>query len=317
LPRDYRLDDVDTQLIALLRENGRATNRELAARLDLAEPTVRARIRRLADAKVMRVVALTDFRALGYDFYIMLWIRVEGRSAQDVAQDLARLPRVLAVSLIVGSFDIWAVVIARGKDDLADFSATDLGQVSGIRDVEGVLALEILRYNSEWGPPLPPSDRLSAHLDGSAGLDRIDAEIIEVLREDGRASNREVARQVGVSEGTVRARLRRLEESGTVRIMAVTNPLAVGLNAWTPVGLRVERDKITEVAAALQKLDNLTLVARTFGMFDMVVVALVPTRDDLLRLLTDEIGRIPGVRRTETSEAIRVVKYNYTLARID
>ena len=54
-------------------------------------------------------------------------------------------------------------------------------------------------------------------------MDELDRKIIEILQLDGRASNARIAREVGVSEGTVRRRLRRLIQENVVKIIAVPN----------------------------------------------------------------------------------------------
>lgn len=54
-------------------------------------------------------------------------------------------------------------------------------------------------------------------------MDELDQEIIRLLQLDGRASNAEIARAVGVSEGTVRRRLRQLIRDELLRVMAVPN----------------------------------------------------------------------------------------------
>ena len=59
-------------------------------------------------------------------------------------------------------------------------------------------------------------------------LDEVDRAILERLEEDGRASYRQIARDVGVSEGTVRSRVGRLQRSGVLRILAFVDPSKLG-----------------------------------------------------------------------------------------
>src|SRR5271166_1174214 len=96
------LDSIDSEIIKLLRSNGRATNQEIAERLSVTAATVSARLRRMEDSKAMRVVAVADFAAHDYKILIAIGIRVVGRNAADVARDLAKLPEVFAVNLMCG-----------------------------------------------------------------------------------------------------------------------------------------------------------------------------------------------------------------------
>jgi Lrp/AsnC family transcriptional regulator for asnA, asnC and gidA len=59
-------------------------------------------------------------------------------------------------------------------------------------------------------------------------LDQIDQQIIAALAKDGRMSFREIARQLDVSEGTVRVRMGRLQDENLIRVTLVGSPLALG-----------------------------------------------------------------------------------------
>jgi Lrp/AsnC family transcriptional regulator for asnA, asnC and gidA len=146
--------------------------------------------------------------------------------------------------------------------------------------------------------------------------DSVDWQIIEILRPDGRISNREVARRLGLSEGTVRARIKRLEQQKIIRIAAVTSVTAMGMGAAAYVGVTVDRGRLYEVAETLKQIPQVQFVAITLGQYDIVLDLLTETREELLHILNDQIATIPGVRRSETTEAIYALKNNYTLSRI-
>jgi Lrp/AsnC family transcriptional regulator for asnA, asnC and gidA len=149
--RERRVDELDVKLIRLLSQDGRMTNRDLARALGSTEPTIRARIRRLREEGVMRVVAVTDMEAAGYDFYVLLWIHVEGRPVRDVALEIARLPSVFTVVLMSGVYDIMAGLVTRDKHELTGILTRDLAHVRGIRDIESTLALDVLRLRADIG----------------------------------------------------------------------------------------------------------------------------------------------------------------------
>lgn len=143
------LDEVDEQLIELLRADGRASNRSLASELGMAETTVSARIRRLADANIMRVVAVTDTEAFGFDVMCVTAVQVEGRSHRDVGADLAEIPEVVSVTLVLGPYDIVMTVLARDRDHLREV-LDQIASTPGVRDIDTELALDVLTYRSEW-----------------------------------------------------------------------------------------------------------------------------------------------------------------------
>ena len=86
------LDATDHAIVEQLRANGRATNQQIAEKLGLTATTVSSRIRRMEDADQLRVVAVSDFSAHGYNFLMEVAIEVDGRAASAVAGELAEFP---------------------------------------------------------------------------------------------------------------------------------------------------------------------------------------------------------------------------------
>jgi Lrp/AsnC family leucine-responsive transcriptional regulator len=145
--KHYKLDDVDRKLIAILKSNGRATSREIAKSLKMVATTVSARIKRLERMRALRVVAVTDFSALGYKLLLAVGIQVQGRPAEDVARELAVYPEIFALHLVTGSRDIECLVGLRDFDDMHTFLSKHLAKVRGIRRLEAGIAADILKYN--------------------------------------------------------------------------------------------------------------------------------------------------------------------------
>ncbi len=131
-------------------------------------------------------------------------------------------------------------------------------------------------------------------------MDKLDSNIIDILREDGRASNASIARRVGVSEGTVRRRLRRLVREKFIDIVALPDPIKLGYRSQALVGVQVEPDKIEQVANCLSDLSEVNWVAVTTGSYDVFAWATLPSPEALGIFLRTQVGVIPGVRRTET-----------------
>ena len=144
--QDYELDDIDRRIIAALKADGRATNQRIARTLKIAPATVSARIRRLESINALRVVAVTDFAALGYRVLIAVGIEVQGRPAEEVAKDLATLDEVFAVHLVTGARDIEILVALRDIEEIEAFLLRDIAKVRGIRSLTAGIAADIMKY---------------------------------------------------------------------------------------------------------------------------------------------------------------------------
>ena len=142
------------------------------------------------------------------------------------------------------------------------------------------------------------------------GLDAISKAIIEQLQSDGRRAYARIASAVGLSEAAVRQRVARLIDAGVMQIVAVTNPLQLGFNRQAMIGIKAEGnlDSIVDALRAMSEVDYLVITA---GSFDILVEVVCEDDDHLLRLLSERIRTLPGVRDTETFVYLKLAKQTY------
>ncbi len=151
-PRHIDLDDTDQAIIDLLRTDGRMPYRAIARELDIAENTVRARVKRMEESDTMRLVAVTDIEAAGYGMLLAIGVQVEGRAPEKVAREMAAIPEVFSVNVVVGAQDIEILVVARDQADLSELISTKLGGIEGVRRLTPALALDVLKNQPDWVP---------------------------------------------------------------------------------------------------------------------------------------------------------------------
>ncbi|GAB5452732.1 MAG: hypothetical protein Hals2KO_30600 [Halioglobus sp.] len=152
VPRHIDLDATDHAIIELLRADGRMPYRAIARELDIAENTVRARVRRMEESDTMRLVAVTDLEASGYNMLLAIGVQVEGRSPEDVARDMAEIAEVFSVNVVVGSQDIEILVAARDQAELSELIGDKLGSIRGVRRLTPALAVDVLKNQPDWVP---------------------------------------------------------------------------------------------------------------------------------------------------------------------
>lgn len=139
-------------------------------------------------------------------------------------------------------------------------------------------------------------------------IDEVDQKIIRILQRDGRTTNVDIARRVGVTEGTVRKRIEKLTGRGLIRVAAIVDPAVVGRPVHTHIGLQVDMGALDRVIARLVSWEQVLSVHYVTGEYDLVLEAAFADNAGLMRFLTDEIGRLPGIRKSSTSHVLRVVK---------
>jgi Lrp/AsnC family transcriptional regulator for asnA, asnC and gidA len=144
-------------------------------------------------------------------------------------------------------------------------------------------------------------------------MDELDRKIIALLQVDGRASNAKIAREVGVSEGTVRRRLRRLIQDDVVKVIAVPNLEKMGYATTALIGLQTSPGRSDSVAQALARLEEVHYVAITTGAYDIFVWAGLESAEALGVFLHTKVGGIEAVQRTETFVNLSIKKRTYGL----
>src|ERR1700742_1089470 len=102
---DYALDDLDRAIMRELEEDGRRAFREISRSVGASEATIRARVKRLQDLKILRIVAFADPEQLGGSQLALVFLTVELARHEEIVGQLADLPEVSYVSTLLGRAD--------------------------------------------------------------------------------------------------------------------------------------------------------------------------------------------------------------------
>lgn len=304
------LDALDSMLIDCLRRNGRETNRFLALQLGVSEVTVAARLRRLEESGRLRVTAVTDIGLLEHSHLAFAMIDVSGRSAYDVADDLAQIPEAMSVTVCTGRFDVVATLLGRDHRHISELFGTTLPSIPGVANIHGCMGLEVLKFESNWAvfadtvattPPPRPGEQ----------VDDMDLAIIALLQVDGRRSNRELAAELGVSEATVRGRIKHMLARRVFRIQAVCDLDTAGMGAHAVLGIKAAPGSVDALVEALAPRDDITQIDRVLHGFDLIAVLIAPDRTSLLATVVDQISVLPGMLGVQTLCSSKTVKHAY------
>jgi Lrp/AsnC family transcriptional regulator for asnA, asnC and gidA len=143
------------------------------------------------------------------------------------------------------------------------------------------------------------------------GIDPIDCRMIEFLQKDGRLSNTEIAKKLGLSEATVRTRLQRLIQEQYIQIVAVSNPLKLGFEAVGTIRIHVDIKQMDKIIRELKGIRALWHIVQSTGGTGIETEFVVKDLNKLNELIFEKINRIDGVLRTETSLFLNYVKRQY------
>lgn len=145
----------------------------------------------------------------------------------------------------------------------------------------------------------------------SSKFDALDLKILGLLQENARLANREIATRVGSTEPTVRRRVKRLLESGLVKIVAVATPFDLGYQVVALFGIQIDQSRLPEIANALVSNSEVRFAGVTTGNFDIVAEVWFQTTDELVTFISNRLKRISGVQRVESMQVLKLLKYAY------
>ncbi len=132
-------------------------------------------------------------------------------------------------------------------------------------------------------------------------LDEIDRKIIRLLNVDGRMSSAEIARRLGgIPPRTVSHRIERLIARDIITVKAIVNPVTLGYHVLADVFIEVDPGCVRKVAETVARFPQVSYVACATGECDVSVSLRVRSNEELFDFVTEQLSRIPGVRRTQT-----------------
>jgi DNA-binding Lrp family transcriptional regulator len=151
------LDQIDRQIIRILRHDASVSSREIGQRLYVSPRTVRSRIERLRNAGVIEFTVRINRERAGYPATADVVAEVEAHRVHDVAERIAQFPQVGYVSITNGSQDISIQVYGACTDDIHRFVMEKLAPLRGVRRTHTFVLFRIVKQCG-WVPLVAPSD---------------------------------------------------------------------------------------------------------------------------------------------------------------
>lgn len=144
-------------------------------------------------------------------------------------------------------------------------------------------------------------------------LDETDVKILKAVTVDARLSSRQIAKQCGVSVGTVLFRIRRLEEMGVIKgYSVIPDHEKLGYELTVVTEITVSKGRLLEMESEIARLPNVCSVYDVTGLTDAFVIAKFRNREDLSRF-TKRLLSLPYVERTNTHVVLTTIKEDFRL----
>jgi DNA-binding Lrp family transcriptional regulator len=294
------LDDLDRRIVAALQSDGRASWTEIAELAETSVTTVARRGQQLLRDGIVRVAVMPDVNHHGAADLFILRITCAPGSQTRVATELASRTDLRFLAIVTGPADIIAELNVHRGDPLHVRIVDEIQAIEGVQRCDTDLTLHVYKVAHDWSQQLltgqeRPLNREVHHCDPSH-FDPADHKIIDLMREDGRASFRTVAAALDVNESTVRRRFEVLRRRGCISVVTLVPAPALGFESEIIFSITVEPELVDAVARKLSSYRGVRYVAATLSRNALICEVILPTTEDVFAFTTDALGSLQGVQ---------------------
>lgn len=295
------LDDLDKSIIVALQQDGRATWTAIAEQCGTSGATVTRRGQQLINDGVVSITAVPGRGSDGPVESLLIWINCKEGGQLEVATRLVQRPDIRYISLIIGAADILAeLVVPKASGRMAE-AILDLQGTPQVDRVRADLILHVHKISHDWGRQVEtlfhgelaaaPQELIEC---SPSHLDRQDRAMLELLRDDGRATFSTVAQELGLDASSVRRRFERLRGSGCLTVVTLVEAAALGLESETMITVRTEPKQLGAIATALARYREVRYLAVTLSGA-LVCEVIVPSTEALHTFITVTLAGLKGV----------------------
>jgi len=305
------MSDLDRKIIIELQNDPRQSNKRLATALGIAEATVRRRIDNLISSENLILTALPNLKMFGFPIHVYIILRSERSKFQEVGEQICQIPSLRFVSHCIGGADFFIRGDFPSVETMSDFIVNDLGTIKGISQIETMLEYkQFKRTHDRLGISQLTKTSSSDVID--IIINESDYQLIRQLQKNARATLKEIATHVGVSEATIHRRIKELVNSGAIEFTAIPDESKDTYILHTIISLRIELTMIPQVAEAITQYSQVNYVGLVSGPNQLMVGIHAESAEELLSFVTQEISKIKGIISLESLTLLKVLKQKYT-----
>ncbi|MEM2923457.1 MAG: Lrp/AsnC family transcriptional regulator [Candidatus Nitrosocaldus sp.] len=132
-------------------------------------------------------------------------------------------------------------------------------------------------------------------------IDELDMKIVSELMKDASISVPKLSKKINVNASVVYSRIKRLIKLGLIKkYTIIVNEEMLGYNVKAVTGINMDSKMRDSIISGLMKIPEVREIAEVTGRFDILITLTAKTLDEIHHIVSDKIGRLDGVQRTET-----------------
>jgi len=139
------MDELDISIINALKKNGRRAFTDIAQEVGVSEGTVRNRVTKLIEDKVLHIVGLVNPSSLGFNTPAIVGVSISEGDIEEIAHQIALFPEVSYLVMVSGEFDLIVEVMCTDREHLANFLNQALRRVPGVGRTQTFMTLRTFK----------------------------------------------------------------------------------------------------------------------------------------------------------------------------
>jgi DNA-binding Lrp family transcriptional regulator len=230
-------------------------------------------------------------------FYAVVSIKARLNDIKRLIQKLLQIEEIYSIYLVAGEYDLEAIC---ELDSQEEFEKLLMEKLSSIKEIERARSEILLRTYHHGKDVFEPSSLHGEEKSKIMKFDETDRKILDLLRHNGRASQKWIGKQIGVSAPIVSMRMRRLERLRVIcGYYVIVDYTKLGFCLQASVRLRVDPQKFKNVLDRILQFKPLWM-EEILGETDLHFRVNAIDTKVLRKLIRDEIGQADGVQRIDS-----------------
>lgn len=300
------MDELDRKILSELRIKGYQKSTLIAPTLGVGERTIRRRIKAMISKGIIKIIAVPRPLRSGFSAWALIGIKVDLGSLSHVASMLTKHQSVYFLTYSPSYYDIMFAVRFLTIDKMSTFVNSELTNIEGILNKDTFLLTHPRKYYSSiW-----PSNYHPNSLSGVDEIDEINNMIIHLLAEDALSPVRVLKSKLGVSESSIRNRIKNMLDKEVFKIEVIPLHEALQYEVWAMIGINISRGSTDKVLDHVIKYPSVFLASNSVGRFNIILAVLVHDIDSLNQFCKFELARIKEISRIEIFIHNRPIKYH-------
>jgi Lrp/AsnC family transcriptional regulator, regulator for asnA, asnC and gidA len=310
------MDKLDQKLIIELQKYSRQSNRQLAAFLNVDEATIKRRIENLESSGDVIFTALVDLKDFGYPIHCFFSLQVNHNKWSEIGEKLCKLPFLHFISFCVGFADISIRGDFTSIEHLKNFIESDLGAMDGIERIETAIEYEEMKrtYYLIEDPRLlsPDQDRQIYQSGKKISISDMDRKLITCLQKNSRATLKELAEFIGVSQTTIHRRIKELSMSNVIHLTAISGMNSYNSSMKCHINIQTDPSEIRSIANSLCRYPEIIYIGLVSSPSQILIGVHTPSVLTFSDFMINELSKIKGILKLESLVHINVLKRTFT-----